>query len=141
MRVEMFGCAIAMSVLFSGQVPVLKGSLTHAPASPPAWLSIPADADVAAIEFTGKPGHERTHGEVVVRAGSETVAVVKTIATSLARDGVDITQHAYDRPQLDGTRTIIAAFNPETGRSAALAVRAGVTGNDLRIIFADSKAR
>ena len=139
MRVEMMGSALAAFVLFSGPVPGLNGALTHDHAKPPGWLAIPSDANIVAIDFAKDGDGKKSRGTIVARPSGDTVAVVKSITSNLAVQGFDLVQPAYDLRRSGGVQTMISAYDEIQGRSAAVVVKAGVTGGELLISFAGSK--
>ncbi|MCB1432500.1 MAG: hypothetical protein KDK75_08600 [Alphaproteobacteria bacterium] len=139
MRVEMMGCALAASVLFSGPVPGLNGALTHVHVKPPGWLAIPADANIVAIDFAKDGEGKKSRGTIVARPSGDTVEVVKSITSNLAEQGFDLAQPTLDFRYSGSVRTMISAYDDIQGRSAAVVVKAGVTGGELLISFAGSR--
>lgn len=141
MRTEMFGFALAATMLFQGQIPEFKGSLTRDRIETPAWLSIPATADVAAIDYTGKQGTEKTRGKIRVQTSGNAGELVTGMMTGLAKRGFVISHQALAPSIPTRMQSMVMAYHPDTGQRATVTYLAGLTGEELQISFVSKVAR
>jgi hypothetical protein len=136
--VVLFGLAGAL--LFSGELPALNGALMRKPAEPPSWLSLPPDARIAHIDFSGAPGAENKRGTIRLRVDGDTPEVLSNMSETLAHEGFVIEAAQVETSRVATPMGFMRASDPETGRSVTIMLGPGSLGSIIRISFNDPSA-
>jgi hypothetical protein len=118
--------APAQSLLTAGGTPVA-----------PNWINLPADGEIASVEWSGGPGSEWTSGTVTFELAGDGASQLSAMKVRLATNGFLIEDQLSSLDEFMGASAMALAYHPVTGRFLNIVQLETPTGNLLRVSFED----
>lgn len=103
----------------------------------PAWLAMPATAEIMEISFSGSLGEEMREGSVSALIYEDSRTIATRMKTRLALQGFMIEERATDLDRSTGAASVFNAANPSDGRTVTAVALDTPSGGLLRIDFND----
>jgi hypothetical protein len=106
----------------------------------PAWLAMPATAEIMEMSFNGGLGEEMREGSVSALIYEDSRTIATRLKTRLALQGFMIEERATDLDRSTGAASVFEAANPLDGRTVTAVALDTPSGGLLRIDFSNPAA-